>query len=239
MKTLEISSYIGCPNFCSYCPQDILISVYKGKKQMTMDDFQLILSNTPKDVRIDFTGFSEIFVHPQGSEFIRYTVLSGYEIVLYTTLVGFKKSDVKILRGLTFPVIFHQYDGVNLDEFNTKRNIFMNEIHVIHGTTVKISNNNGGVPILSRAGTVFDIPKKYGTYRCHTGEDSKEFTHNIVVPNGDVYFCCMDYGLKHCIGNLFTTNFNDLNRKDVIDASYQYDSDTICRKCEKIILDLT
>ena len=49
----------------------------------------------------------------------------------------------------------------------------------------------------------------------------------------------MDYGLKHCIGNLFTTNFNDLNRKDVIDASYQYDSDTICRKCEKIILDLT
>ena len=236
MKTLEITSYVGCPNFCSYCPQELLISTYKGKKQMTMEDFQVILSNTPKDVRIDFTGFSEIFIHPQGSEFIRHAILSGYEIFLYTTLVGFKKSDANILKGLTFPAIFHQYDRVDLFEFNAKKDIFLIEINVIYGDTVKISNYDG-VPILSRAGTLFDIPVKYGAYRCHTGDDSKEFTHNVVVPNGDVYFCCMDYGLKHRIGNLFTTNFNNLNRKDVIDASYQYDSDTICRKCEKIILD--
>lgn len=237
MKTLEITSYIGCPNFCNYCPQELLISTYKGKKKMTMEDFRLILSNTPKDVRIDFTGFSEIFVHPLGSEFIRYTITSGYEIFLYTTLTGFKKSDVDILRGLKFPAIFHQHDGVNIEDFNVKRTIFLNEIKPTYGNMVKINNDGSGVPIISRAGTVFDIPKKYGAYHCHTGSDSKEFTHNVVVPNGDVYFCCMDYGLKHCIGNLFITNFNDLNRKDVIDASYQYDSDTICRKCEKIILD--
>ena len=235
MKTLEITSYIGCPNFCSYCPQELLISTYKGKKQMTMEDFQLILSNTPKDVKIDFTGFSEIFIHPLGSEFIRYSVTSGYETELYTTLFGFKERDVKILKGLNFRVTFHQNDTANLEVFNWKRGIFINEIKFGH--SVIIGNETGKTPIISRAGTVFDLPVKYGTYRCHTGDDSKEFTHNVVVPNGDVYFCCMDYGLKHCIGNLFTTNFNDLNRKDVIDASYQYDSDTICRKCEKIKLD--
>jgi radical SAM protein with 4Fe4S-binding SPASM domain len=237
MKALEITSYIGCPNLCHYCPQDLLVSNYNGKSKMDMNDFKTILSNTPKDVRIDFTGFSEIFIHPQGSEFIRLTVLSGYEIFLYTTLVGFNELDAKILRGLEFPAIFHQYDGVNLDEFNFKKNIFLNEIDVIHGSTVKISNENGGVPIISRAGTVFETPQKYGAFHCTTSHDSKEFDHNVVLPNGDVYICCMDYGLKHCIGNLYTTNFNNLDRTKLIEASNQYDSDCICRKCERVIID--
>lgn len=235
MKSLEITTYIGCPNFCGYCPQELLISTYKGKKQMTMEDFQLILSNTPKDVRIDFTGFSEIFVHPQGSEFIRYAVTSGYETILYTTLLGFKEKDINILKGLKFTVTFHQNDTANLEVFKWKRGIFINQIKFGH--SVIIGNETGKAPIISRAGTVYDMPKKHGAYRCHTDDISREFVHNVVVPNGDVYFCCMDYGLKHCVGNLFTTNFNDLNRKDVIDASYLYDSDTVCRKCEKMILD--
>jgi len=201
---------------------------------MDMNDFKLILDNTPKDVRIDFTGFSEIFVHPLGSEFIKHTIISGYETFLYTTLVGFKDSDVEILRGLKFPAIFHQYDGVNLDEFNRKKNIFINEINPQQGNVVKISNESDGVPIISRAGTVFETYPKYGTFYCFTEHLSKEFNHNVVLPNGNVYICCMDYGLKHCIGNLYTTNFNDLNRDLVIEASNQYDSNIICRKCERI-----
>jgi hypothetical protein len=42
----------------------------------------------------------------------------------------------------------------------------------------------------------------------------------------------MDWGLKHKLGNLFTTHFNNLNRNYIIELSKQPKSDIICRKCE-------
>jgi len=34
--------------------------------------------------------------------------------------------------------------------------------------------------------------------------------HNVVLPNGDVSLCCMDYGLKHIIGNLYEQDYEDI-----------------------------
>lgn len=34
--------------------------------------------------------------------------------------------------------------------------------------------------------------------------------HNIMLPNGDVSLCCMDYGLEHILGNLLEQDYEDV-----------------------------
>jgi len=41
------------------------------------------------------------------------------------------------------------------------------------------------------------------------GCDEKLY-HNVVLPNGDISLCCMDYGLKQIIGNLYTQEYDDI-----------------------------
>lgn len=52
--------------------------------------------------------------------------------------------------------------------------------------------------------------------------------HNIMLPNGDVSLCCMDYGLEEITGNLFEQEYND-----VIPDPYEVFK--LCNKCENAI----
>ena len=38
--------------------------------------------------------------------------------------------------------------------------------------------------------------------------------HNIMLPNGDVSLCCMDYGLEHILGNLLDQEYEDVIPED-------------------------
>ena len=49
--------------------------------------------------------------------------------------------------------------------------------------------------------------------------------HNVLLPNGDVSLCCMDYGLEHIIGNLATQTYEDVIPED----QTCYD---LCNYCE-------
>lgn len=49
--------------------------------------------------------------------------------------------------------------------------------------------------------------------------------HNILLPNGDVSLCCMDYGLKNILGNLFTQDYNEIIPKP-------HTCFDMCRYCE-------
>jgi hypothetical protein len=52
--------------------------------------------------------------------------------------------------------------------------------------------------------------------------------HNIMLPNGDVSLCCMDYSLDNIVGNLFEQDYNDAIPRPY--ATYD-----ICRRCENAI----
>jgi hypothetical protein len=225
MRTLEITSYIGCPVGCAYCPQGLLRKSYEGLRSMTLENFIHILSNVPKDVRIDFSGFSEIFYNSFGAQMIWYAFDRGYKVVLYTTLSNFSKSDVQFLKGVQFTdLCFHLYPHADAAEFAKKKELF--ERKICQGRTAVITDQWKW----SRAGNVWDRPEQLGTFHCLFAE--KKFDHNVVLPNGNVYLCCQDYGLKHCIGNLYDTHFDNLNREDYTMLSNEQDSDIICRKCE-------
>ena len=222
---LEITTVIGCKNMCVYCPQKILLESYKGDRtSLSFDNFKKLMINVPKDVVISFTGFSESFLNSDSSKMMKYVIDEGYEVILYTTLIGFNDNDLKILSECTLPFTatnFHRFDGNGYDEyeFNRKMKLFKSNVKSKYYSDGRLRD------IWSRAGTVKDEPIKKGKFFCGT------FSNNVVLPNGDVYICCMDYGLKHCIGNLYKTNFMSLDRQKLIDMSDMEDSDIICRKC--------
>ena len=226
MKILEITSYIGCSNNCHYCPQSVLLSAYgHDKREMSMGDFMEILKNVPKDVWIDFSGFSEIFCHPYGADLILYAYEAGYRVVLYTTLVGINSGDLIKLRGVKLDeVCFHQYPGADLKDLKRKVSLF--EAQVQKGRLAVIDSTN----IWTRASNLKPVKELRGEYHCLFAD--KDFNHNVVLPNGDVYLCCNDYGLKHRLGNLFTHSFDELNRRYVKDASRTFEMDSLCRFCE-------
>lgn len=199
MRHLEITTYLPCPNMCDYCPQKELMNAYKGEKVLSIENFEKMLRNVPIDVQIHFSAFGEPFVNKDCHEMVEMACNKGYNVHVYTTTIGL---DVERLKGLSFGE-FHVHDIGNVK-------------NVPYADVIdKIDN-----PI-SRAGNLFEVPVKKGDLICTR---SASFEQNVMLPNGEVYLCCMDWSLKHKLGNIFETSFNNLKR----DNKYK-----LCQTCEK------
>lgn len=105
---------------------------------------------------------------------------------------------------------------------------------------------------ISRASNLDDnkIVKKAPTMRNYEGGvgtrsgkivcKSKSLYNNVLIPNGDVQLCCMDYGLEAKIGNLFENTYEELHTSEQFkyitdrmeDDSLEGAKDIICRRCE-------
>lgn len=223
MKILEITTKIGCDNMCGYCPQTVLLDSYNGEQFLTLQNFKRILDNCNKDVQICFAGFSEPALAMRAGEMMLMALNNGYEVSLYTTLrtVSFTEH----LRFAEQPfksVCFHKCTNVDSYIYECNKNIFLKNVQSKEFTESTVKD------VWSRAGNLFDRTEQLGKFRCETNI----FDHNVVLPNGNVYLCCMDYGLKHCLGNIFETNFDDLDRQTIRDLANQEQSEIICRKCE-------
>jgi hypothetical protein len=73
-----------------------------------------------------------------------------------------------------------------------------------------------------------------GPIRCRSCGDC--LNHNVLLPNGDVVLCCMDYGLQHILGNLLLTDYESLFSSEAfkrIQQGLDDDSrDVLCRYCD-------
>jgi len=63
MKALEITTNVGCPVKCVYCPQDTFLKAYgDGKMTLGLADFTKVLAKLPPGCEIVFSGFSEPWI---------------------------------------------------------------------------------------------------------------------------------------------------------------------------------
>jgi len=76
--------------------------------------------------------------------------------------------------------------------------------------------------VMGEVSTVFRNDKR----TCGCIED---LYHNILLPNGDVSLCCMDYNLEEILGNLYTQEYDDIMPK----KNTTYD---MCSRCENGII---
>lgn len=237
MNWVEITTKIGCKNMCVYCPQNTLLKNYKDdKKNMTLEDFKLFLNNVDrKTTQIHFSGFSESFLNEETPDMMIYANKNGYEIVLYTTLIGFNESIAIKLKNenVKFKLVrFHRFEGVGFDEneFNKNSNIFYNSKLTENIGVIPVSKSYGNV--VSRAGNVYETITKNGTIYCN----ENRYYKNVLLPNGDLYLCCCDWSLKHKIGNLkdfhYDSSVFNNERESIINLCKSEKNEVLCRKCE-------
>lgn len=278
MPRLEITTMVGCPLMCSFCPQDGLKTSYnkeKDKKHLNLDNFKLALSKIPKYVRIDFSGMAEPWANPDCTSMLRHTLESGYTVAIYTTLYGIAEDEcdeiISLLRNhhkqidvicLHLPDANGNMKGwkysiewdhvfIKFASFGNEQLIARFDVMTMDGSgrphealkhhTIKMGSWTGH----SRAGSLVDDNAKSQNFFCppphHAGAVTCGMTpfydHNVMLPNGDVILCCMDYDLKHIIGNLFTQNYTDLflggelNRLRIENMTPGSSKCSICKSC--------
>ena len=98
---------------------------------------------------------------------------------------------------------------------------------------------------ISRAGNLANEKEKYegkqivsrksGSIMCSA---APQLNHNVLLPNGDVVLCCMDYSIKHTIGNLLNDDYEKLFKSSAINNIFKQlkeddgTNNLLCRNCE-------
>jgi hypothetical protein len=245
MKSLELTLSVSSCLGCGFCPQEKLAAAYKSdKRKFTMEDFILVLSKLPKDCRVDFSGFAEPFLNPLAPQMICLAKKQGFEVAVYTTLVGLTSAGagqlprnldlvrlhVPDLKGLVIPddrwirqhVIFREthipYTAMAMGTMSPKVEAYLKEQSV----TVDMPT------MLSRGGNLWDVKRNTGHIIC----SMDRWHSNVCLPNLDVVGDCMDYACSVKLGNLGTQSYDDIYAAaEAWKHSFKEES-SICSKCE-------
>jgi len=264
MATLEITTGIGCKNDCSYCPQDVLVKAYKARSscmQMSFDLFKQCLDKVPKKVRILFSGMAEPWLNKACTDMVCYAHQSGFAIVVYTTLVGMSLDDIDRLQPIPFKKFeVHLPDADSLTRIKTSaeyleklqkivtsnisglRFMVIGRLHPDVHAVVKEKVHVRVREVINRAGNLTDFPgivpqERLGGMILCKKCGSNKFNNNLLLPNGDVVLCCMDYGLRYILGNLASNSYHELFQGQIFQSVQQKiiddSQDILCRYCYK------
>jgi hypothetical protein len=255
----------GCAVRCKICPQQLLVREYKPDENvihLSLENFKIILNKIPKTYRIDFSGYAEPFLNKDCGKMIEYARDAGYDVCCYTTLVGASNEDVDILSTLSYspicPLEIHLPDrgGVMPTKVTDKYRAIleyliskeipsitfmtMDRTGEVHPDLKDLVGQLGSFFIWSRADNVenvYDGGRVNGEIICRA---MPKLNHNVILPNGDVQLCCMDYGLRHTLGNLITDDHESLFKSEEFirvkelmeNDSGESEEEILCRFCE-------
>ena len=105
MRTIDITTNVGCSVRCAFCPQDKLLPAYRdrgGPRQMTFAAFREILRKIPPDTALDFSGMAEPWLNPDCTEMLLHAHERGYEVAAFTTTIGMDQADVARIQSIPF-----------------------------------------------------------------------------------------------------------------------------------------
>jgi hypothetical protein len=268
--TLEITTLIGCPVRCRYCPQSLLLNAYRGSpRRMSLDTFRACLSRVPPAVRIDFSGMAEPWLNPDCLAMLRFAAGCGHPLAMFTTLLGTRPADLDALAELTMdPIVFHLPDqeGNSCIPITPKYLALLRQLldlleagpawrHVrvsCHGRLhPRLVTSFGArlaglhVPVVSqlsdRAGSLPDAQLVHrrilGRISCSTAQRS--LNHNVLLPDGTVILCCMDYACRHVLGNLLSQSYESLRTgaqmRSVLAGLDDPALPVLCRHCVRAV----
>ena len=222
---LEITTHIGCPINCTDCPQGLLMSKYKGRKTLDLEDYKRAISKVPEDVRIDFSGMCEPFANKNCSYMVAYAAAKGHPLALYTTLQGATEEDYRMLKNISFEVVtihLPDSDGRSTfritDEYLAVLSKWKADYYSCHGTI-----DERVLPYIDpKVQVITDMHDRAGNVECrpHRALDpnapiycitsGKALNHNVLLPDGTLLMCCMDYGMVGVLGNLFEEDYETI-----------------------------
>ena len=270
VKSLEITTQIGCPLMCTFCPQDKLNRAYKHpEKKMSLETYSTVLDKLPLDVEIVFAGYTEPWANKLCNTFVELALQKGFNIQIYTTLYNITAEECDRLVNvlMSYPT---QVKQIWLHLPDTKKNMIGFRYNADYEYTLNRIKQLKNMPVYemtmdenSQVDPMIKATTNTVSWYLHTRADNlntdnikgqfvhqspryeyivectrqKEYHANILLPNGDVILCCMDYGLKHKLGNLLDQTYNDiLNSKEIqqlheLNNQIGFSEKTLCKSC--------
>lgn len=256
---LEITTNIGCPLACQYCPQQVISAAYSKHSTVSVmffDCFRECLATVPQCVAIDFSGMSEPWQNPDCTRMVLHAVGRGHTTRIHTTLYGMTLQDVRELAPLPLDAFrVHLPSRERLEKIRVDasylallaavasaipaaRFVCFGEqvdpevervLRSYPGSKIRFASASNRADTLCSDGKPL-LSLESGRIRCRN-----HARYNVLLPNGDVTLCCMDYGLKHLLGNLREIAYEDLFRSREFEKVCAGFDDplrgTICRHC--------
>ncbi len=215
------------------------------KRVMTIDDFKVFLEHTPKNCGIMFAGMAEPFLNTNCTEFLQMACDEGRKVRLYTTLEGADEKDIDIIlklplqfvglhvadkRGHAHITISEKYYQnverlLNAKKINSEAS-FIDDITAQAEPDERIKELCKGrfeiiTSVQDRAGNIEDDGVEKRDYKltnekftcCYCGSD---VNNHVVLPDGTLLLCQMDYGMRHVMGNLLVNTFDELRQSEII-----------------------
>lgn len=233
---------------------------------LSLKNFKKILNKIPSDIDINFAGFSEPFQNPECVDMAIYAYKKGHVVRIYTTLRYLGPYTLKkLLDNIPFDnkgdarFVVHipsdsEFKKIKFDKdyLTTLEVLIAAKINVvfsylgdeklpykIESLFKKYKRHIHYGKLISRAGNIkiknVDLPTfKANKIRC---ENRAYGTRgHVVLPDGRIALCCMDYGLDHILGNLLTDKFDEIENgkefKKILLGLNNPKSKVLCRYCE-------
>lgn len=227
---------------------------------MSLNTFRACIDKLPKATRIDFSGMSEPWLNPDCTQMVLYAYEKRFPIAIYTTLVGMTFEAFEAIKDI--PVeefVVHIPDNKR----NTPIEITDNYVKLLERVlSYKQQDGRSFVTAISCHGDIHpnienllppnsrlitelhnragNVESEYVESKQNTGEIvcvncEAELHHNVLLPDGTLLLCCMDYGMKHILGNLLTQNYEEIYNSEesqkVRRGMKEDTEDILCRKC--------
>lgn len=263
-SSLAITTNVGCRNSCSYCPQKDFIQSNKelqGDTSMSFDTFAACIKSVPRSICLSFSGFSEPWLNPDCTRMILHAHEQKFKIRVNTTTIGMQVEDLHQINQVPFiKFVVHLPDDQNLTRIRVDEK-YLDNLHLllksnpenlmwkfhsssgagIHPQVLKVLQDYQApvkyFGLNSRAGKVDTLSGDQVLNRGRVLRECQDFHHNILLPNGDVTLCHMDWSLKHILGNLLTMDYSELHTgkvyKNLLESLQVPEADILCRDCEK------
>lgn len=267
--TVEITTVVGCQVNCRYCPQNVLLNSYfkddkNRKRLLSLEDFKIILDNTPDNCDLMFAGMSEPYLNPDCTQMLKMACDAGRNVSLYTTLEGMTQRDVDEILALPFQFVgLHVADEHNYAHITVTNDYFKMVDRVIHSVKTNgepfindISAQASPLPEIiemckGKYEVLISLQDRAGNLtgnelagRNHTLTTEKitccfsgpQLNNHVVLPDGTLLLCNMDYGMKHVLGNLLTDTFDNIRNEEEMQKVFagiagDQTVDLLCRKC--------
>lgn len=242
LHALEFSLTIGCQMDCRYCPQKLLLQKYYGNSpkraaKLSLENFKKALTQVREGAEISFAGMSEPFANPECADMIVYAHEQGYKISLLTTAVGMRMEDYEKIKGIPFDsFVLHIPDeemnakipitAEYLQVFRLVVNNIKTDYYSCHGTVhPKVADiidktKYAGIELANRAGNLDLAEYKPrgridGRIVCYHGSEHQVGGWApVMFPDGTLVLCCMDYGMKHPLGNLLEQSWEEIEKEE-------------------------
>ncbi len=235
-------------------------------KELTLENCKNYLSTVPGDLRISLAGFSEPLSIDGIVDIYKWLVGGGRLVEVHTSLYNVKKDTLKGIMDVGIDFIqLHIPDKyaltkieLNLEYKNKLRyvlshlkstNAFIvvtclgdppDELAEIISKYDNITAKNiGNLYINDRAGLIQNgtaFKSQYYPGRIHCCKSIKSLNNTVLLPDGSLALCCMDFGLDNVLGNLRHNTYSEiLNGEKANEIRRKMDAegeDFICRHCE-------